>query len=145
MRPSPGPWLCCPASRAVQLPATSPRQGTDTFAAIPRARRVVIVAALMSCAVPGVARVAPASAVAIAPAVGTRPVRPAIMAGGVHSCALLPAGTVQCWGRNVYGQLGDGSTLNRSLPVAVNGLTGVVAIATGGAHSCALLVNGTVR
>src|SRR5437660_6493291 len=90
-----------------------------------------------------VARVAPAGAVA--PAAGSRPVRPAVTGGGVHSCALLPAGTVECWGRNYFGQLGDGTNTNSSIPIAVSGLDNAVAIATGGAHSCALVANGTVK
>ncbi len=44
----------------------------------------------------------------------------AISAGFVHSCALTRTGGVKCWGYN-YGLLGDGSSLERSRPVAVIG------------------------
>src|SRR5690606_31035614 len=35
-------------------------------------------------------------------------------------------GSVWSWGRNAHGQLGDGSTLSRSIPVLVNGVSGAV-------------------
>ena len=38
---------------------------------------------------------------------------------GSHSCGLLRDGLLYCWGANNYGQLGDGSTIDRSSPVAV--------------------------
>ena len=68
----------------------------------------------------------------------------AIAGGGYHSMALKSDGTVWAWGANYYGQLGDGSTTNRTTPVQVSGLTGVVAIAGGGNHSLALKSDGTV-
>ncbi len=61
-----------------------------------------------------------------------------LTAGGSHSCAMV-SGAVRCWGYNGFGQLGDGTSTNRSTPVAVPGLAGVVAVTAGDRHTCALL------
>ncbi len=57
-----------------------------------------------------------------------------------HSCALAQ-GTVYCWGINSNGQLGNSTTTNSSVPVAVGGALAsltVTDIATTGNTSCAI-------
>ena len=49
-----------------------------------------------------------------------------ITVGGNYTCALDGTGAAYCWGENNNGQLGDGSTANSSVPVAVN-VNGVLA------------------
>ena len=69
----------------------------------------------------------------------------AIAAGGDGACALLIGGTVECWGFNSLGSLGDGTRTDSSTPVAVSGLSGVSDITAGDSHFCALLSGGTVE
>ncbi len=70
----------------------------------------------------------------------------AIGTGGLFSCALTTAGAVKCWGRNNYGQLGDGAVSNRPWPSDVVGLgSGVQAISVGGSHACALTQTGAAK
>ena len=67
-----------------------------------------------------------------------------------HICAVLTDQTVLCWGRNQFGQLGDGTTTNRTRPVHVKDaagtgvLSGIVDVSLGTYHSCALTVLGAV-
>ena len=79
-----------------------------------------------------------------APVPGLSHVR-AISAGESHVLALLENGTVEAWGSNGFGQVGDATTEGRDSPVAVTGLSEVVAVAAGAWFSTALLADGEVR
>ena len=76
----------------------------------------------------------------------------AISAGGEHNLVLCSDGMIAAWGRNNHGQLGDGSTTDRLVPVAVNTASGisalfgkgVVAIAAGWGHNLALCSDGSL-
>jgi alpha-tubulin suppressor-like RCC1 family protein len=59
--------------------------------------------------------------------------------------SLLSTGAVKCWGRNVYGELGNGSQTGSATPVAVSGIANATAISAGGSHTCALLSTGAVK
>lgn len=68
----------------------------------------------------------------------------AVAAGDWHTLALKSDGSVWTWGYNANGQLGDGTGTNRSSPVQVPGLTGVVALAAGWGHTLALKSDGSI-
>ena len=67
-----------------------------------------------------------------------------IAAGITHTCALTTGGKAYCWGENSQGQLGNNSTTNSLIPVAVQMPAGVSfqSIATGYYHTCALTTTG---
>jgi alpha-tubulin suppressor-like RCC1 family protein len=66
-------------------------------------------------------------------------------AGYLFTCAVV-AGGVKCWGRNTDGEVGDGTTTERHLPVAVVGLSsGVASVSAGVYHACAVTSAGGVK
>ena len=68
-----------------------------------------------------------------------------IALGGDHSCALLTDGSIKCWGKNDFGQLGDGSRTDRRTPVGGPVFETATKIAAGNYHVCVVLMDGTLR
>jgi cysteine-rich repeat protein len=74
-----------------------------------------------------------------------------IARGGVHTCLLLPNGTLRCWGDGQYGQLGNGNTARigdgpGEMPPAIINVGGIPAeLHSGGDFNCVVLDNGQVR
>ena len=67
-----------------------------------------------------------------------------VSAGVSHALALKKDGTVWAWGKNWYGQLGDGSKNDPEYPIEVKGLKKIKEISAGFFHSLALAEDGTV-
>ena len=73
----------------------------------------------------------------------------AVGVGGDFACALLADGSIECWGGDGFGQLGNGTTVADAsagslVPVPVAGITGATALAVGEAYACAILSDTTV-
>jgi hypothetical protein len=60
----------------------------------------------------------------------------ALAAGDSHSCAVLPNGSARCWGRNEFGQLGDGTREARRSPTPVLIADDAAQIYAASAHTC---------
>lgn len=68
----------------------------------------------------------------------------AITAGSSgHTCGLTEFGEAYCWGSNPFGQLGDGTRVDRLTPVAVTGGLTFTAITAGDGYTCALALSGS--
>jgi alpha-tubulin suppressor-like RCC1 family protein len=68
-----------------------------------------------------------------------------IDAGGGHTCAAGATSGYFCWGFNTTRQLGDGTTVPKSTPISVTGLSGqFVQAVTADGHSCAVQAQGSV-
>ncbi|MGB8982670.1 MAG: hypothetical protein WCC12_12405 [Anaerolineales bacterium] len=70
----------------------------------------------------------------------------ALAAGDNHTCALMSDASVKCWGRNYFGELGDGTTAYSLVPVDVRGLSGnAAALVAGSDHTCAYMLAGGIK
>jgi alpha-tubulin suppressor-like RCC1 family protein len=67
-----------------------------------------------------------------------------VSAGYDFSVAADREGKVWAWGRNVYGQLGDGTAITRRSAVAVKNLGGITQVVSGKVHTVALAKDGTL-
>lgn len=74
-----------------------------------------------------------------------------VAVGALETCATTASGIPKCWGYNADGQLGDGTTTNRTSPNTVTGLSDVIEIASGRGGSggvgasCAILQGGQTK
>lgn len=78
-----------------------------------------------------------------------------VSASTLAACAVVDGG-VKCWGENLYGILGDGTTIDSIYPVdvcrtaaeapspCIEPLTGVQEVSVSDFHACALMTGGTV-
>lgn len=77
-----------------------------------------------------------------------------VSTGGVVTCAVLDNGTLKCWGRNTFGQLGYDDTTDRGGNAGDMAALGTVflgagrtakAVSIGQSHACAILDNGKLK
>jgi hypothetical protein len=67
----------------------------------------------------------------------------ALAAGGYHTCAIRSDAAAVCWGQNIAGELGNGTTANSSVPVAVSAAAGTfTSFEPGFYHTCAITAAG---
>ncbi|MEO7572985.1 MAG: fibronectin type III domain-containing protein [Acidimicrobiales bacterium] len=65
-----------------------------------------------------------------------------VTAGDNHTCVVVGASALRCWGRNVSGQLGNGTSGNASnspSPVSVVNVNGASVVTAGDYHTCAVV------
>ncbi|NIM51913.1 MAG: hypothetical protein GTN78_05370 [Gemmatimonadales bacterium] len=66
----------------------------------------------------------------------------ALTAGADHTCGLTAEGAAYCWGRNDWGQLGNGTIVSESTPHPVSGGHRFLTISGGDSHTCATTTSG---
>lgn len=69
-----------------------------------------------------------------------------LTSGRNHNCVVLSTGAVQCWGDNIYGQLGNGSAPTDSAAAVTPTISGTaIDIAAGDNHTCLINSIGQVQ
>src|SRR6266850_261289 len=77
-------------------------------------------------------------AFALALSASVQAVTPQVSAGGLLTVVVKSDGTLWAWGNNFYGQLGDGTTTQRTSPVQIGTAANWTAVAAGESHTVAL-------
>ncbi|MDM1555989.1 T9SS type A sorting domain-containing protein [Chryseobacterium indologenes] len=67
-----------------------------------------------------------------------------LSAGGEHSVGIKTDGTLWAWGSNSNGQLGDGTTVNRNVPIQIGTGNSWLRLATGKNYTVAIKADGTL-
>jgi alpha-tubulin suppressor-like RCC1 family protein len=69
-----------------------------------------------------------------------------VSGGYYHSCGLTADGRALCWGRNAYGEVGDGTQEARLVPTPVSGDLRFTSLSAGGSgchyHTCGVAIDG---
>lgn len=112
---------------------------------------VLVIGSLMSaCPAPTAPPTKPPPVVAPPPVTAKPPVTAApvdpvvqISSRAFHTCGVRRSGTVLCWGKNSYGQLGDGTRDDTNKAVHVTGIRDAVEVAVGVDFSCVRHRGGT--
>jgi hypothetical protein len=66
----------------------------------------------------------------------------ALASGGLHTCGLASGGQTYCWGENRFGQLGDGTLIDKTTPTSVIGSLVFTSLTLGSYHTCGLTAAG---
>jgi alpha-tubulin suppressor-like RCC1 family protein len=67
-----------------------------------------------------------------------------VSVGDGQSCVLYSNGTVKCWGLNIVGQVGDGTTTDRHSAVPVSGVTSAIKVIAGDRNTCVMTSDGNL-
>ena len=66
----------------------------------------------------------------------------AVSAYSLHTCGLATGGEAYCWGRAMYGPLGNGSTVDKWVPTLVSGGLTFVSVSAGASYTCGVTTGG---
>lgn len=65
--------------------------------------------------------------------------------GGSYACAIKSSGALTCWGSNYSGQLGDGTTVDKTTPIITDSGVNYSQISTAQSHMCGITTAGVLK
>ena len=68
-----------------------------------------------------------------------------VTSGANYTCAITTSGVLKCWGINSNGQLGDGTTTDRTSPVIIDAGTNYSLISANNGHTCGITTAGVLK